>query len=262
MWAGYGGRMKRRIAGYAFVGVICLLTTGCFSIEQEVFLNADGSGDFIVHVAMPDFPQELLASMKGAGPENPAGEIDKITKELSTNIPPTITLKEVKQVRQNGALGFYIVYHFKDLSEMGAVLANFGKDSFKGNELSAKPEWSVNLKKSGGRSVYTGTFLMDMSDSLKKQEKTKAPPSGAKDPGAKDKKADSLDQFGAEFEKLGEQMAMMLMGTFKFRFVLHAPSPITDTNADIVLNKTTAVWSCSPAAFVKQKKPIVMRAGF
>ena len=44
--------------------------------------------------------------------------------------------------------------------------------------------------------------------------------------------------------------------------MLHTPTPITDSNADIVLNGKTAVWNCSLAAFSKEKKAIEMKACF
>jgi len=46
------------------------------------------------------------------------------------------------------------------------------------------------------------------------------------------------------------------------RFVLHTPAPITDSNADIVLNHNTAVWNCSLAAFAKDKHAIEMKASY
>jgi hypothetical protein len=38
----------KHIAGCALIIASCFFVTGCFSIEQEIFLNADGSGDLVV----------------------------------------------------------------------------------------------------------------------------------------------------------------------------------------------------------------------
>jgi hypothetical protein len=54
----------------------------------------------------------------------------------------------------------------------------------------------------------------------------------------------------------------LFLGMIKMRFVLHAPAPITETNADMVLQGNTAVWNCSMAAFAKGKKPIEMKASY
>lgn len=248
----------RRIIAFAFLLAGCLLLSGCFSIEQEVFLNTDGSGEFVLHVSLPDFPEELAAlSPAGEPGKNPVMEIEEMTKSLTASLPPTVVLKQAKHVKQNGFQGIYMVFQFKKLSDMNAVLTNFGKEGLKKNDLKTKPDWSVALEKQGTQSVFTTRFMMDLSDAAKPGDtpaKPAAPPKG--------KKPQTEDQFGAEFEKLGEQMAGMLMGVIKFRFVLHAPSNITENNADIVLNGNTAVWNCSPAAFASTKKPILMRAGF
>jgi hypothetical protein len=57
-------------------------------------------------------------------------------------------------------------------------------------------------------------------------------------------------------------MTALLFGTMRMRFVLHTPSPIKQSNADIVLGQKTAVWNCSPIMFVKNKKPLRMVADF
>ena len=59
-----------------------------------------------------------------------------------------------------------------------------------------------------------------------------------------------------------EGLAQMMLGAIKFRFALHTPAPISNSNADLVLGSKTAVWNCSLAAFAKEKKPIEMKASF
>ena len=59
-----------------------------------------------------------------------------------------------------------------------------------------------------------------------------------------------------------EGLAQMMLGAIKFRFTLHTPTPITSSNADLVLGGKTALWNCSLAAFAKEKKPIEMKASY
>jgi hypothetical protein len=59
-----------------------------------------------------------------------------------------------------------------------------------------------------------------------------------------------------------EQFKPLILSIVRMRFVLHTPTPITESNADIVLNSNTAVWNCSLAAFSKDKKAIEMKASF
>jgi hypothetical protein len=61
---------------------------------------------------------------------------------------------------------------------------------------------------------------------------------------------------------LDQQLEPLLMGMIRMRFVLHTPSKITDSNADIVLRDNTAIWNSSMIAFLNSKKPIEMRATY
>lgn len=235
---------------YVFAALLCFFASGCFNIEQEIFLNADGSGEFVLHIGMPDFPEKMgSSSLEMSSKKDPKEEMEKFKKEMTQGLPPTIVVKDVKEIKQNGSMSLYAVYVFKKLQDVQTILSNFGKESLKDEEMKAKPEWTVTLEKKGGKTVYTGKFLLDMSEEMKKKEEKKKT-EGATEPGFE------------EFEKLGEEMMQMMLGMIKMRFVLHAPSPITETNADIVLNEKTAVWNCSMIAFVKDKKPIEMKASF
>lgn len=239
-----------RYCGYGLALTVCFFATGCFSIEQEVFLNADGSGELVVHVSMPDLPEDMLKSQAGAvTKKSPGQDIEEMKKELTASLPPTVIVKQVKEVRQNGALGFYIVFGFKDLKDMDQVLANFGKGSLKEGELKGKSEWMARLRKVGNKTQYSGRFLLDLDASAKKEATVKT--------GEKTTTASTTDD---DFSK---QLMPLLLGSMRLRFVLHTPTPITETNADIVLNERTAVWNCSFIAFWKDKnKPIEMRAVF
>ncbi|HLG15382.1 MAG TPA: hypothetical protein VJH03_12890 [Blastocatellia bacterium] len=240
-----------RNCGYGLTLTACLATTGCFSIEQEVFLNADGSGELVVHVAMPDLPEDMMKSPAGAASKkSPGQDIEEMKKELTTSLPPTVKIKQVKEVRQNGALGFYIVFAFKELKDVDSILANFGKGSLKDSDIKGDSQWAARLEKAGGKTTYTCKFLLDLETSATKKEgPAKTEP--AKEP------AVTLDD---DFTK---QIMPLLLGTMRLRFVLHTPAPITETNADIVLNERTAVWNCSFIAFWKdKKKPIEMRATY
>jgi len=235
---------------FSFLAFLCVLATGCISIEQEVFLNADGSGDFVLHISVPDLPEDVKSSAKEMAPgKDPSQNIEEMKKELLTALPPTVKISETKVVRQNGVQGFYIVLQFKELKDVTSLLSNFGKDSLKDSDIKNRPEWSVDLKKLGSKWNYKSSFYLNLDDD-KKAEKPDA------------KKTAEEQQAAKAGDDFGKQLLPLLLGTVRLRFVLHSPSPITDTNADIVLRGNTAVWNCSFASFVKDKKPIQMRATF
>jgi hypothetical protein len=51
--------VPKHVGGYALIIACCLFASGCFSIEQVIFLNADGSGDLVVFISLPYFPEKM-----------------------------------------------------------------------------------------------------------------------------------------------------------------------------------------------------------
>jgi len=240
----------RRLASYGVVLACGLLATGCISIDQEIFLNADGSGDVAVIISLPDLP-EKMGGAEMTTKKSPAETLAEFKKELTTALPPTITLTEAREVKQNGVQSIYAVFHFKQLNDIQHVLANFGKGSLKEGDIGTAPQWSLQIEKKDNKSHYTQKFVMDVDSKAKAELKTDKP--GEKQQTAEESKASN---------EMEEQFKPLLLSIIRMRFVLHTPSVISNTNADIVLNGKTAVWNCSLAAFAKDKKPIEMKATF
>jgi len=244
----------KRFAGYVLVILFCVFASGCFSIEQEIFLNADGSGQLVMFISLPDLPEKMTAAEAGSK-KDPAATMGDFKKELTTALPPTITLVEAKDVKQNGVQSIYVVFQFKQLSDVQRVLANFGKTSLKDNDMGSAPQWTLSLVKQAGQTLYNQKFLVDVD--AKAEAKTSVKINGKEQP--KTKPSVEEDKASKDME---EQLKPLLLSIVRMRFVLHAPAPITSSNADIVLNEKTAVWNCSLAAFAKQKRPIEMKASF
>lgn len=240
----------RRLACYGLVLACGLLATGCISIDQEIFLNADGSGDVAIIISLPDLP-EKMAGAEMTTKKSPADTLAEFKKELTTALPATISLTEAKEVKQNGVQSIYAVFHFKQLGDVQRVLANFGKGSLKEGDIGSAPQWSLQIEKKDNKSHYTQKFIMDVDSKPKAEVKTDKP--GEKQPAAEEARASN---------EMEEQFKPLLLSIIRMRFVLHAPSVISNTNADIVLGGKTAVWNCSLAAFSKDKKPIEMKATF
>jgi len=241
--------------GYAVILACCLCATGCFSIEQEIFLNADGSGDLVVFISLPDLPEKMVGGDLTVK-KNPTNAISEFKKELTAVLPPTITLKEAKEVKQNGVQSLYAVFTFKQLEDIQRVLANFGKSSLKDGDIGSDPVWSFQIDKRANKNFYTQKFLLDIDAKAKAEVKTEVTVNGKPQ---EQKKSSEEDKASKEME---EQFKPLILSIVRMRFVLHTPSPISDSNADIILNGRTAVWNCSLAAFSKDKKPIEMKATF
>jgi hypothetical protein len=250
------GIMKVKYAlCYAVIFATCLLATGCFSIEQEIFLNADGSGELVVFISLPDLP-EKMGGAELTSKKSPADALAEFKKELTTALPATITLKQAKEVKQNGVQSIYLVFTFKKLDDIQRVLANFGKSSLKEGDIGSDPVWSLQIEKKENASFYTQKFLLDVDAKAKAEIKAEVTVNGQKQ---ESKKSPDEDKASKEME---EQFKPLILSIVRMRFVLHTPTPITGSNADIVLNGKTAVWNCSLAAFAKEKRAIEMKASF
>jgi len=154
-----------------FVAVLCLLTSGCFNIEQEIFLEPDGSGDMVIYISMPDFPEAMKKTSPGPQ-QDPQKLLDEFKQKFANDLPPTIKLKEAKEVRRHGAMAFYIVLHFNQLNDVDSMLDKFSKESLsdKGQAQStaSKDEslWKVQLEKSGDLTVITQRFYADIAGAM------------------------------------------------------------------------------------------------
>jgi hypothetical protein len=232
---------KGRAVGFVFVLFVCFFATGCFSIEQEIFLNADGSGEMVMFISMPDLPEDLTKAQPVGG-EKLEDKLKELQSDLRTNMPPTVKVNEVKQ---NGAHGFYITVPFKRLKDIESMMIGFSKESLKDEKSNvAPPTWSLQSEKRADGTSFLQRFAIDLSEAEKKAEA---------------KPGEQQPDFAKELEA---QLKPMLFSLVKMRFVLHAPSPIKESNADMVMNRNIAVWNCSMAAFLKNKQPIEMRARF
>jgi hypothetical protein len=246
---------SKNIAGYALIIACCFFAGGCFSIEQEIFLNADGSGDLVVFISLPDLP-EKVAGAELTSKKSPADALAEFKKELTTALPPSITLSQAKEVKQNGVQSIYLVFHFKKIDEVQRVLANFGKSSLKEGDIGSDPQWSLRIDKKETKSFYNQRFLLDVDAKTKTEVKAEVTVNGQKQ---EQKKSPAEEKAANDMD---EQLKPLILSIVRMRFVLHTPTPITESNADIILNSKTAVWNCSLAAFSKEKKAIEMKATF
>ena len=259
----------KRIAGLCLMFLGCSIMSGCITIEQEIFLNADGSGEMVMYLSFPDLPEDMSKQSPGKSPEE---ELAKMKQELTALIPASLKLKEVKEVRQNGVRGFYALLQFKQLKDVENLLANFGKSTVKEGEFGDSVLWSIAVERAGDKNHFTQKFLMSVEDKKKgaapadktagaKPAETK--PGEAKEAEAKPGEAKPGEDKAAEGMKdFEEQLKPLILSLMRLRFTLHTPAPITSSNADIVMNGNTAIWNGSLSKFAKDKTPIEMKVSY
>ena len=246
---------RKRLVGLCLMFLGCSIMSGCITIEQEIFLNADGSGEMVMYLSLPDLPEDV--SKQAPGKKTPEEELAKMKQELTAQIPATLKLKEIKEVRQNGVRGIYAVMQFKQLKDVEGLLASFGKSSVKESEFGDNALWSIAVERDGDKNLFTQKFLMTMED--KKKAAKPADKNAEAKPGEAKSSEDKATEGMQDFE---EQLKPLILSLMRLRFTLHTPAPITSSNADIVLGERTAIWNCSLSKFAKEKTPIEMRASY
>lgn len=272
----------KKALGFCLVLLCSLFSWACFTIEKEIFLNADGSGVVVLRVSMPDLP-ENMGDAPGVPQTNATQEIDKFKKEVMTKLPATVKLKEAKQVKQNGIMSFYGVLEFKNLKDTEAIFSEFGQGSLNEISTGSASQWTSQIEMKDGKTMFTERILMDVSEPAKTLSNPTPPPAKKTPPPAKSRKTQGKRGTGAaksdepptgfvtakpveigdELKGFEEQMKPLFLSLVNMRVVLHAPATITDSNADIMLsNNRIAVWNCSLIKFSKDKKPIEMKATF
>ncbi|NOT62787.1 MAG: hypothetical protein HOP19_21470, partial [Acidobacteria bacterium] len=158
--------MKTNQSWLAFACLLLLVvtTSGCISIEQEIFLQPDGSGDLLLHIGLPDLPEDAKKSAAGGG--NPAEAMEKFKREVVAKLPPTIKLTTAKETKRNGTQGFYAVFHFQDVREVQKLMAEILKESTEGapgtTAKSKPPEWTLRYSKQGSVANFSQTFYADV----------------------------------------------------------------------------------------------------
>lgn len=156
---------KRRILIVVAVLLLSVFTSGCITIEQEIFLQPDGSGEMVLHFSLPDLPEEAKKSPMGKeGPEN---ILEGLKKEIGEKLPPGITLKEAKEVKQNGTQNFYAIFQFKDIKDVEGMMKSIFNETTKGAPSAKQDasEWTMAISKEGKLTTLTQRFFADLSNS-------------------------------------------------------------------------------------------------
>jgi hypothetical protein len=172
-----------------FGAVLCLMTSGCFSIEQEIFLKPDGSGDMVITLSMPD--PELMKMNAPTPQQDPLKLFDEFKQKFANDLPPAIKLKEAKELRRHGVTAFYIVLHFNQLNDVNPINDKFAKEApeeflkeFWGELLDEKRPlqstahkvesfWKIQLEKTGDLTMITQRiFYADTGGAMAGKTKT------------------------------------------------------------------------------------------
>jgi len=242
----------KRLIIVCSIAVACLASTGCISFEEEIFLNADGGGEFVIQISLPDLPDSIAKSSPGGSQEEgPQEQMAKFKSKLTSGLPAGVSVDQVKEVRENGVIAFYAVFRFKNIRDLEPVLANLGKSADADKKITDKSQWSMAINKEGAKNVFTSSIYFPIADDASQKPDAGTDASTGSASGQPAKSGDS---------GLDKQLQTLMLGMIRMRVVLHTPTKISDSNADIVLHDNVAIWNSSMIAFVNRKKPIELKA--
>lgn len=202
-----------------------LFVAGCINYDQEVQLNANGSGKMLIHYSLA---QQLVGMMAMGGQEQGEKKPDMPFKVTEADIRKDLTVKGVRidkfeQKTEGDQANFYITVSFDNIKDLNQ------SEMFKKMQF----DWIKN----GNVTTFTQTLK---GNTEKKEE------------------AGGNDQ-------MGKQMAQAMFGNaaFKFKVVLPAKAmPSPDTNGTIAEDGKTVSWTIPLVDAMDKKTDTVMTAKF
>jgi hypothetical protein len=216
---------KRRHVGILFAGFLLtvLFVAGCINYEQEVDVNASGSGKMLIHYSLA----QQLVGMMAMGAQEPDKKQEMPFKVNEADIRKDLTVKGVKvekfeQKTEGDQTHFYITVSFDNIKDLNQ------SEMFKNMPF----DWT----KSGNVTTFTQTLK-----------------------GNKEKKEESSnDQMGKQMAQ-----AMFGNSAFKFKVKLPAKAlPSPDTNGTIADDGKTVSWSVPLVDAMDKKTDTLMTAKF
>lgn len=217
---------KGRFLSFLTLGLFltALFFAGCINYEQDVTLNANGSGKMLIHY---NLAQQLVGMMAMGDPGAGDQKQEMPFKVKEADIRKDFSVKGVKvekfeQKTEGDQTHFYITVSFENIKDLNQ------SETFKNMPF----DWV----KSGNVTTYTQTLK-----------------------GNKEKKEESADdQMGKQMAQ-----AMFGNSAFKFKVTLPAKAlPSPDTNGTIAEDGKTVNWNVPLVDAMDKKTDTVMTAKF
>lgn len=216
------GTLKPLIVG---LFLTTLFVAGCINYDQEVQLNANGSGKMIIHYSLA---QQLVAMMAMGDQSSGEQKQDMPFKVTEAEIRKDLTVKGVRidkfeQKTEGDQANFYVTVSFDNIKDLNQ------------SEMFKKMPFDWN--KNGDITTFTQTLK-----------------------GNTEKKDESSGN-----DQMGKQMAQAMFGNaaFKFKVVLPAKAmPSPDTNGTIGEDGKTISWTVPLVEAMDKKTDTVMTAKF
>ncbi|MFP2957957.1 hypothetical protein ACLEPN_09035 [Myxococcus sp. 1LA] len=203
-----------------------LLTTGCFDVQQDLWIEPRGSARLVVDMGLPK-SVTALARLGGATDAKEqllttAREAEKALRE-----DPEVTQVMLRDYEQEGQVHLVYDVTVKDVTRLPDMYRRAAEKHAQGQQTTPQEAWDFRIERQGGDYVYTQRFHPEKAFAV--------PPVGTGD--------EATDQAAQELAK-GMAKAMLVNNRLTLR--IHGPG-IGETNGTVNEQKDTVEWKFNMA---------------
>lgn len=207
------------------LAALSLFLTGCFNVEQDLWIEPGGSARLVVDMGMPK-SVTALARLSGTADAREALLAQAREAEKALRQDPEVSQVMLRDYEKDGQVHLVYDVTVKDVTRLPDLYRRAAEQHAQGQPASPKDAWDFRIERQGGNYVYTQRF---------NPEKAFATPAGIGD--------DAAEQAAQELAK-GMVKAMLVNNRLTLR--IHGPG-IGETNGTVNEQKDTVEWKLNLA---------------
>ncbi|GHH01885.1 hypothetical protein [Comamonas sp. JC664] len=206
------------------LSLLLLSATGCFDVQQDLWIEPGGSARLVVDLAMPR-SLTALAKLDGSAGTQEALLTQARAVEKALREDPEVTQVMLRNYEREGQVHLVYDVTVNDVTRLPDLYRRAAAKHGTGQQ-SAQDAWDFHIERQGGNVVYTQRF---------NPEKALAVPPGM---------GDEPTELAAR--ELAKGMAKALLVNNRLTLRIHGPG-IGETNGTLNEKKDTAEWKLNLA---------------
>lgn len=213
--------------GWMLAALSLLALTGCFNVEQDLWINPDGSARVVVDLGIP---KSLGAMAEASGGQRLVDQLHAQRKAAQESVAkdPNVTELVLKQYDEGDQLHLVHELTVKDATKLPELFRQVTQDAAP-KEQPGLGAWDFRIERSGGDYIVTQRFAPVPLDA-----------------GALKGTGDPAELAALEFAK-GMTRALLVNNRFTLR--VHGPG-IGETNGTVNEKKDTVEWKLAMSELV------------